>query len=428
MTAGRSLKVLIAGTIAGDLIQRPDGSLNFSYADGYAFVPLSTAMPLGNHRYGDKVVRPFLFGLLPDDAQVRRDAARRFGVSGDNPFDLLKHVGRDCPGAVQFCEEGELDALLSREGSLDPVSDEDIARRLSGRSRRLAGAWVDQGEHWSLGGQQAKFALRRIGGAWFRCLGSAATTHIFKSGIEHLEYQALNEFVCMRLAEKCGISTAHVQYRTFDDMSALVIERYDRFVDENGAVIRLHQEDFCQALGILPDNKYVEFGGPSARDVIGVLKHASPSPRAVRSNVILFMGMLFFNYLVGAPDAHAKNYSMVLGADGAVTLSPLYDVASMLPYLRSHEKMRVAMSIGGENRIGHVGRHAIERFARSNGLQDIGIDEDMCLDVMRHLAEAVSEEVGRVFDEHSEIADIIVLRSRMEQPIKDHCQRTLAQL
>ena len=158
MTAG-ALDVLIAGKLAGTLSQDGAGSLSFTYERGYRGVPLSSSMPLSTRPYRDKVVLPYLWGLLPEDPAARRHVAADAGISPNNPFALLGVIGLDCPGAVQFVPQGS-DAC--RDERLVAVSDAEIARRLT-TGRQDGADWIASNEHWSLGGQQSKFALRR---AW----------------------------------------------------------------------------------------------------------------------------------------------------------------------------------------------------------------------------------------------------------------------
>lgn len=400
--------------------------MSFVYEPSYSGPPLSLSMPLSNRAYGDKIVRPFLFGLLPDDSAVRQAMGREFGVSGNNPFAMLEHIGLDCPGAVRFCAASEVERALSETiGGLAPLSDGEIARRLRQGRDRSDVSWVDDREHWSLGGQQSKFALRYQDGEWFRCEGTAATTHILKPGISYLHFQALNEFVCMRTASACGLAAARVAYRTFVDEPAIIIERYDRVVDEQGDVIRIHQEDFCQILGVLPENKYADYGGPGASAVIAVLKKTGAYAEA---NVRRFVEMLFFNYLIGAPDAHAKNYSVLLGSEGQTVLAPLYDVASALPYKVQNERIKMAMSIGGENLLGKLNAHHIRRFAAANALAEVGLDDEVCLQILARLAQRIPAELVATFDRLGDCEGASETRERLDAPVQELCAATLAKL
>ena len=171
------LDVYISGVHAGSLIQGSSGALSFEYLREYRGVALSSAMPLSTRRYYDKIIQPYLWGLLPEDQAVRRRVASKANISPNNPFALLGVIGLDCPGAVQFCPHG---INLTRDERLVAISNTEIAQRLS-QENGDGSDWIADNEHWSLGGQQNKFALRRIDDKWYSCEGAAATTHILKT-------------------------------------------------------------------------------------------------------------------------------------------------------------------------------------------------------------------------------------------------------
>lgn len=427
----KALDVLISGEYAGLLVQDSSGALSFEYLRGYRGAPLSSAMPLSTRTYRNKTVLPYLWGLLPEDAEARRRVAYDAGISPNNPFALLGVIGLDCPGAVQFCTR---EGGASRKGALVPVSEGEIAHRLH-EGRAGTSGWTLDNEHWSLGGQQNKFALRLRAGKWYSCEGSAATTHIFKSGVRGLEYQALNEYVCMRVAAGLGIPSAGVEYMEFAGVDgaepAIVIERYDRFVSD-GHVIRLHQEDLCQALGCLPENKYTMYGGPGCADVLRLL---ASTGQAAQANVARFLQMLFFNYLMAATDGHAKNYSIMLSADGSCELAPMYDVASIAPYVKPREwgvnPPKLAMTIGGENRAGRVSYNNVKKLVESCGLSRLGITADGCRDLLVGYAESIPGQMADVFDSLEDTAAAeaaLELRTHMEEPITRLCERSKKRL
>ena len=414
------LSVFIAGAFAGTLTQSDTGMHSFVYDPSYLGPPLSLSLPLSNRTYRGRRVDAYLLGLLPDDERIRREAGRRFGVSGNNPFALLSHMGLDCPGAVQFCNPGEDDSL-TREDGLVPLKEEDIARRLEPRSGNQADTWFRTEERWSLGGNQSKFALRHDNGKWFECRGSAATTHILKPGIEGMRLEALDEYVTMKIAHLCGIPSEDVAYHEFCGIPAIIATRYDRVVTPDG-VLRVHQEDLCQALSVTPNKKYAEDGGPSTPDVIKVLQKTSDTTDSVTS----FAAMLFFNYLMGAPDAHAKNYSVLhLSADRCL-MAPLYDAASGLPYdYSSRGTLRMAMSIGGENRLGHVGKREVQRFA-----EDAGLPQGTCLNLMANLCTRIISHAPIVLAqaEQDGASGAGELAERLLPRLEAHCTRTLQML
>lgn len=423
MESGR-LSVFIAGKRAGSVAQAQGGALSFAYDAEYAGVPLSLSMPLSNRVFGDKVVRPYLMGLLPDSPDVRRSLGRELGVSGENPFALLQHVGLDCPGAVQVCEESREEDILSGGGNLLPLSNDDIASRLAAARANSGERWEVERERWSLGGQQAKFALRLERGAWYSCGGRAATTHILKPGIPGLRSGALNELICLRLAQRCGIPAAHAEYCLFGEEPAIVVERYDRVRDQAGTVVRLHQEDLCQALGVLPQNKYAQDGGPSAGDVCSLLKKTG---KPACENLRGFMKMLLFNYLIAAPDAHAKNYSLLIDRNAAY-LVPLYDVASMLPYTSRPEGIKLAMGVAGENRVAMLSSRRLAAFADSNDLGEYGLGGDALADILARLAGLIPRMLDSVIDDLAGTPGIDELSERLVPGIHNLCERSIERL
>lgn len=425
------LEVLISGSKAGVLRQDTDGSLSFQYLREYRGVPLSSAMPLSTQIYKDKIIRPYLWGLLPEDTNTRKYVAAEAGVSYNNPFALLGVIGLDCPGAVQFCLSG---TQITHEEHFSPITEGDIASRLA-RSRNNESSWIADNEHWSLGGQQNKFALRKHKNEWFVCEGAAATTHILKSGVSGLAHQALNEYICMRLAAECGIDAAQVEYVEVEGSDgtepAIVVERYDRVITRQH-VVRLHQEDLCQALGCLPDNKYAMYGGPTSIEVIQLLMSTGST---ATNNVARFLQMLFFNYLTAATDAHAKNYSLMLDASGNHRLAPMYDVASIAPYIdRAQWNLKppkLAMSIGGENRIGYLTANHLRKMVEQCGLERVGIAEDECVKQLVFYADIIPEKLSGIFNDLEDTqSDLSAkeLRFYMEEPIAVLCKRAKERL
>ena len=430
-TPVRELSVLVAGQLAGTLGKDRAGMLRFAYDPSYCGADLSLSMPRREGRaWSDSRIRPWLEGLLPDNRLVREGMALSASAQNDT-FSLLEHYGEDCPGAIQLFLPGEEGRLAAREGELVPISDASIRARLESALDGAEPRWTISGESWSLGGNQAKLALRLDGGAgdsaeggagsgrWMRCLGSAATTHIVKPGIAAMKLQALDEYFCIELASRVGLRAARVEYREFDGMPAIVVERFDRVQLGEGAVLRLHQEDLCQALGFPPSKKYTSDGGPTAQDVLQQLKTGADAESADR-----FTEALFFNYLIGASDAHAKNYSILHLGEQRWALAPLYDVASAFPYDRRDGKAwRCAMSIGGENRIGWLRGSAIRRFESA-----AGIPEGRCRDLVRSLAEDIPDALSDVFARTAGIPGIDELRPRLEAGIVKNCARALANL
>ncbi|WP_083562063.1 type II toxin-antitoxin system HipA family toxin [Mycobacterium malmoense] len=400
------LVVVLNERVAGAIVHE-SGKPRFAYVDAYAssgLTPLSLSMPLREGQtYRPKVVGPWLAGLLPDNERVRELWAKEYGVSSSNPSALLRHVGRDCAGAVQIAPLGEVDDILARTGSTEALSELEIGSRLR-ELHTEPGRWIHADERWSLAGAQAKFTAVRTDAGWARANGNAATTHIIKPGITGFRGQALNEHLCLSALAQVGVPTALTEYHEFDGVPAIVVTRYDR-VFKNNKVIRVHQEDMCQALGVWPDNKYADHGGPAAVDIARLLAES-----ATQDDVDRFANAVVAQYLLGAPDGHAKNYSVVL-AGNAVTLAPIYDVASIFPYPSgrdANEKPpRVAMPINGRSRFGGVSIRDIAKFATA-----VGTDPDKLVERTRFMATALPDAIAAVAarlpaDALGDLADLI---------------------
>jgi len=245
---GKVLSVLLGGRLIGAVTEER-GEFHFEYAEDYRagrrVTPLSLSMPISSRRYGDPVVRPFLWGLLPDSEQVIERWARSYQVSPRNPFALLHHVGADCAGAAQFVAPGDVERLLEGEGGIEWLDKAEIAGRLR-TLRRDPAAWhLSVTGQFSLAGAQAKTALyfEADTGRWGDPWGATPTTHILKPAITGFDDHDLNEHVCLRAARALGLEAATTDVVGFDDERAIVVERYDRFPKPDGSIERVHQED-----------------------------------------------------------------------------------------------------------------------------------------------------------------------------------------
>lgn len=366
------LVAVVYGSEIGRVRQDARGKLSFAYASAWreredAF-PLSLSMPLALTEHGDAVIRPFLEGLLPDNTDILAEWGRRFHVSPHNPFALLGRVGEECSGAVQFAQPQRVANLLQRAaGGVEWLTEAGVAERLRAL-RRNHGAWRAPGDvgYFSLGGAQPKTALLREADRWGVPSGRTPTTHILKPPVVHYDGFAENEHICLRLARALGLPAAHSEVVRFEDQVAIVVQRYDR-VAAAGGIVRIHQEDVCQALGVPPRIKYENEGGPGAVRTLALL-NAHSGRRD--EDVATFVDALALNWVIGGTDGHAKNYSLLIGAGGQVRLAPLYDIVSALPYHHLQvRKLKLAMKIGGEYGLWSIGRKHWERLADAVGLE-----------------------------------------------------------
>jgi serine/threonine-protein kinase HipA len=362
------LQVVVNGDLLGVVTQRTRGDLVLTYDRSWQSrrdsFPLSLSMPLAQAEHGDEVVRPFLENLLPDNARILDRWARQFHVSPRNPFALLAHMGEDCAGAVQFVRPERYEHVVEAgPGEIDWLTEEDIAARLrtlveQHGTGRLPG---DRGQ-FSLAGAQPKMPLFSDGARWGVPSGRLPTTHILKPPAQQdLGGFDVNEHLCLRLAQQLGLSVAESGLQVFAGEEALVVTRFDRQRTGEGTVMRLHQEDTCQSLGVSPLRKYENEGGPGPADIVKLLLKESDD---ADTDVAAFLDALALNWVIGGTDAHAKNYSLLISA-GSVRLAPLYDVISIFPYPQQvhFRQARLAMRVGREYRIWKIRRGHWEELA-----------------------------------------------------------------
>lgn len=417
-----SLVVILGDERAGEVHRLQGGRLRFEYDDEYrandTATPLSVSMPLHVQAYGDSQIRPWLWGLLPDNDAVLARWARQFQVSSSSPFSLLgTAVGRDCAGAVRFARPEEEQAALSRPGQVTWLTDAEVAQRLRDL-REDSTAWLGPGfsGQFSLGGAQAKTALQKRADRWGAPTGGEPTTHILKPAIAGFDEHDLNEHLCMDAARRAGLPAARTQVHRFEDESAVVVRRYDRQYSASH-IRRLHQEDVCQALSLPPSRKYQNEGGPGAREVAALLRSAMTGDAANRA-VRRFADALIWNWLIAGTDAHAKNYSLLLGGK-EVRLAPLYDVSSALPYDTHERKLRFAMKYGGEYTV--LARNVWPGTAR-----DLDIPPAELLDRVRTLALRAPD----AFADAAKTEDVTRLASglpsRLADLVADRCSECLA--
>ena len=401
------LAALANGRLLGEIRRDARGRLSFEYDAAWsqddAAYPLSLSMPLTVPDHDHDKIDPWLWGLLPDNENVLARWARRFQVSARSAFSLLRATGEDCPGAVQLVRPERASRLLAsrpggvRESRLVSESREvvwlttaDVEVRLS-TLRQDNSAWrleEDVGQ-FSLAGAQSKTALLLEDGRWGIPHGVTPTTHILKPPIPGFPGHCENEHLCLSLAGALGIPAARSLVSCFGQETAIVVERYDR-IAAAGRLVRLHQEDLCQALGRSPLSKYESEGGPGCRDIAGAIRSYCSRPG---EDLRTFARSMAFNWIVGGTDAHAKNFSLLIGPGGAASLAPLYDVASTLPYPgRYVPRRKLAMKIGGEERLGYVQVRHWERFAAEVGLpadEVLGICKSLAAEVPDHVADIV---------------------------------------
>jgi len=375
------LIALLSDREVGRVRRDQRGRLKFIYNDEWrearGAYPLSLSMPLAASEHAHDVIEAFIWGLLPENELVLERWSQRFQVSSRSAFALISRVGEDCAGAVQFVRPDHLDTVLnSGPGDIDWLDESDIATRLK-TLRQDHSAWRRPGDtgQFSLAGAQAKTALLLQDGKWGVPSGRIPTTHILKPPTGAFDGHAENEHFCLALARALGMPAASSTVMRFGDEVAFVVERYDRRVID-GRIVRIHQEDMCQAFGVAPARKYENEGGPSVSRIVDLLRENSGAPK---EDVQTFIDAIAYNWLVGGTDAHAKNYSILIGAGGRVRLAPLYDLASVLPYDEFDPlKLKLAMKLGGKYRIRDISARSWEKLSEELRLDKEEVARRVC--------------------------------------------------
>lgn len=401
----RELDVYLFQDLTGVLRQNDDGLMSFKYAESWladeAARPLSHSLPLKKDRFSRKECAGFFGGILPEESQ-REAIARNLGISARNDFAMLQEIGGECAGAVTFIPHG---AKLPKDNSeYRYISEGELLEILKMLPKRplLAG---ETGIRISLAGTQDKLAVRVQGNILSIPLGSAPSTHILKPAIARFPGIVFNEKLCMDLAAAIGLPCAPAEVRRAGDIDFLLIERYDRLNLRGlaSSYQRLHQEDFCQALGIVSEKKYQREGGPSLKQCFELLRTAATIPARDLQNLL---DAVIFNFLIGNCDAHGKNFSLLY--DDETRLAPCYDLLCTLYYPEVSKNM--AMKLGDHYNIEQVKRRNFEQLADETGMAKALVKKrvsELAGLIMKKLPEVtgenpVSKSVARLIHERCE--------------------------
>lgn len=359
----KELSVFFEQRRAGSLIQDKSGRLRFIYDAAWlndpARFPISQSLPLQSEPFADRQARPFFAGLLPE-AEKRELAAKALGVSDRNDFALLDGLGGECAGALTLLPPDE-QPIPAAQAEYEMLNDQQLAAILD----RLPDRPLLAGEHGirlSLAGAQDKLPVMLRDGQIGLPLNGAPSTHILKPPIRRFEDTVHNEGFCLELAKTVGLNVAPAEIRSVGRHEFLLVARYDRIIERDGTISRLHQEDFCQALGFAPELKYEVEGGPSLQQCFELVRRSVARP--VVDLARLLDGVLF-NMFIGNHDAHGKNYSLLCAPEG-VQLAPLYDLTATAFY--PELSTRFAMEIGDKYELSDIYPRHWERFAKDAGL------------------------------------------------------------
>lgn len=397
------LRVLLNNELVGFFSKEPSGAITFLYEDSWLNgdyqIPISLSLPLREEIYRGEVVSAVFENLLPDSDQLRRRVAEKVGADGVDAYSLLSIIGRDCVGALQFIAD-DADAfpnVTQLEG--EHVTSKEIERMLNNLSIAPLGLDRDQDFRISVAGAQEKTSLLYHEGKWWKPSGTTPTTHILKTQIGTLpngialSNSVENEFYCLKLMESFGMKVNRAQIKIFGKTKALVIDRFDRKWTKDGKLLRLPQEDLCQALSVPPTRKYQRDRGPSMLDILRLLRSSDipfEDQKAFIKAQILF-------WLMGATDGHAKNFSIYLGPQGRFHLTPLYDILSAQPSIDPRQierkQMKLAMSVG-DNRHYKIDDISIRHFIQT--AEKANLPKSLVKDVAEEISDTSEKKIEKL--------------------------------
>lgn len=405
-----TLNIWMNGVLVG-YWQKKHGVEELVYDDNWVISengrPLSLSLPFtpGNQKHRGDAVKFYFDNLLPDSTDIRERLAQKFGSRSASPFDLLVELGKDCVGAIQLLPEGDEPENLDQI-EYELLNEKDVAKILrTSVSVPLLGQNEDEGDlRISLAGAQEKTALLWHKGQWCRPLGATPTTHIFKLPLglvgdmkADMKESVENEWLCSKIVHEFGLPVAHCDIGYFEDQKALIVTRFDRKISSNGKwLIRLPQEDFCQAKGISPLNKYQRDGGLGIADCMKILDGAiNPD----YDKQVFFITQVVF-WLLFATDGHSKNFSLRHLKYNQYEMTPLYDVLSIHHLIGRKntqiplQKAKMAMAVRGSSNYYLIQRIQRKHFIKQAVVTGIAKDEaERLIEEVIDNAESVVERV-----------------------------------
>lgn len=396
------LNVFLNSRLVGQLRREPSGAISFQYdqswLDWESALPVSLSLPIREQSYMGAPVWAVFENLLPDNDSLRRQIAAHARAEGTDAYSLLGAIGHDCAGALQFLPQ---DSEPGPAGAIDalPVSDREIAAILENLATAPLGITEDESFRISIAGAQEKTALLRWNDRWYKPRGTTATTHIFKPSIGKLPNgvdltaSVENEYLCLKILKELGLPVTNAEMKTFGERRVLIVERFDRLWTRDKRLLRLPQEDCCQALSVPPNLKYESDGGPGIPGIVRLLRGSDEAVSDQRS----FLKATIVFWLVGATDGHAKNFSVFLSPGGRFRMTPLYDVVSAQPSVDSKQilwkQFRLALAFGTKPHypIRQIGpRHFLQTAAKA------GMGRQVVESIIQELMEISTSAVDSV--------------------------------
>lgn len=399
------LNVYLNKDFIGVLSKDSNGGICFQY-DKKAKHALSLSLPLRENIYPNKDCKGFFNGLLPESEQVRVFIGKRYGINPKNDFSLLQAIGYDCAGAVAFFKDKpkNLKEFHKIKGKI--LSETELEKYINELPKKPLAVGSDK--RLSLAGAQDKTAVVTIKNEIAIPDDTIPSTHILKPAIQGFVETIENEYICLKSAEKIGISIPKIEIGKANNTKYFLIERYDREI-KDGKIKRIHQEDFCQASNIPSAYKYQSEGGVDFKRCIEILKSTTKPAVAIKQ----FVEMMIFNYLIGNNDAHGKNFSILHYDDDTTAFAPAYDILCTSVYPELSQKM--AMKIGGYYESDKIYPRHFERMAK-----DIGISYTQIKKILKNQCEILPDIVKEVSETFENSVGEKIL-----QVVSENCTRNL---
>ncbi len=373
--------------------------------------PLSLSLPFtaDNQSYQGTIVTNFFDNLLPDSDAIRRRIAVRHRTEGTSPFQLLAAIGRDCIGAIQLLPPDEIPTdIKTIQGKL--LNESEISQLLKNTTAKNIFNEFTEDLRISIAGAQEKTALLFHNQQWLLPQGSTPSTHIFKLPMglvgnmqADMRTSVENEWLCSKIVEAYGIDVAQCEIAHFEEQKVLIVERFDRMLARDQQwILRLHQEDFCQALGLSPLRKYQaaddeKATGPSIADIMQILNSSEQAAEDCRT---FFKSQLIF-WLLAATDGHAKNFSIFHLPNRNYRLTPLYDILSFHPIAgigknQIHfKKLKLAMAVRGKS----GNNYSVSKIQRRHWLEQanqVGLGAEMAEIIIEELLDSTEQVLTEV--------------------------------
>lgn len=407
-----NLDVYFGEQLIGQISTNDGVNIQFSYLESWlkneTSFPISVSIPLTADPIENETANNFFVNLLPEEA-IRKRTCEKLGISVGNHYELLKRIGGDCAGALTILQEGK---SPKQQNSYEPISEKQLADWSKGDQFAFAEVAGDEDVRLSLAGAQDKLPVKVDGQDFFLPKGNSPSTHILKFA-SHFSFLPENETFTTMLGRAAGVKTVDISLYQTKKSRIAVVERYDR-IATHGVYSRIHQEDFCQALGMHPSEKYQQEGGPSLKQCVELIKSVCSVPALELEK---FIRWVMFNWLAYNADAHAKNISLLF-INGETTLTPFYDLVCTNNYERLSKNL--AMSIGGQFLPGAVSQNHLDVFAQELEINPSYLNELACETAYR-----LQSSIDETIEEFQDLFGDSPVLKRISIIVRGRCRRAL---